>query len=285
EAGGVPVPAAPADDPNQVYALGSSTGESGRLQRQADELRPESAALLDRCGLRLGDSAIDVGCGPRGIIDLLAERVLPGGRVVGLDADPAHVAMAAEFVASRGLRGVETVLADARETGIESSSFDLVHARTLLVNVPEPEEVLAEMMRIARPGGWLVGIEPDVEAALCYPPLAAFDRLSVIFKAAFARNGADPHIGRRMAYLYRQVGLEDVTVEASAVLYPPGHTRRTVRADLVRSLRPQILEAGLADGQELDQLDAAARQHLDDPDTIVMPGLMFLAQGRKPASS
>ena len=33
--------AAPIDDPNAVYALGSSTGESARLKRQAEELLPE----------------------------------------------------------------------------------------------------------------------------------------------------------------------------------------------------------------------------------------------------
>jgi ubiquinone/menaquinone biosynthesis C-methylase UbiE len=271
-------------DPNAVYALGSSSGESDRLQRQAAELESESSALLDRCGLRAGDSAIDVGCGPRGIVDLLAERVSPGGRVVGLDADAAHVEMASRFVADRGL-DVEIVLADARDTGIESDSFDLVHARTLLINLPEPAEVLAEMVRLARPGGWVVGVESDVESALCYPPLPAFDRLCEIFEQAFSRNGADPHIGRRMADLYRRAGLEDVTVEVSARLYPHGHSRRTIRADLVRSIRPHILEAGIADERELEELDRAVRAHFDDPDTIVMPGLLFLASGRKPSTA
>ena len=141
EAGDHPA-AAPAADPNAVYALGRSSGESDRLHRQADELRPESEALVERAGLGPGDRAIDVGCGPRGILDLLAERVLPGGLVVGLDADAAHVAMASEFVAGRGLDHVEVVLADARDTGIESGSFDLVHARMLLINLPEPLEAL-----------------------------------------------------------------------------------------------------------------------------------------------
>jgi hypothetical protein len=53
-------------DPNAVYALGSSSGESARLQRQCDELAPDSVALLEHIGLRAGDSAIDIGCGPRG---------------------------------------------------------------------------------------------------------------------------------------------------------------------------------------------------------------------------
>jgi predicted RNA methylase len=47
----------------------------------------------------------------------LYERVSPGGRVLGLDGDPAHVAMASELVASRALTDVEIVSADARRTG------------------------------------------------------------------------------------------------------------------------------------------------------------------------
>ena len=65
-----PSPAGTGLDPNAVYALGSSGGESQRLRRQADELAPDSSELLDRVGLRPGDSAIDLGCGPRGVLEL-----------------------------------------------------------------------------------------------------------------------------------------------------------------------------------------------------------------------
>ena len=51
---------------NDVYALGSNPAESARLQRQSDELRPQAAELLGRIGLKPGQSAIDLGCGPRG---------------------------------------------------------------------------------------------------------------------------------------------------------------------------------------------------------------------------
>jgi SAM-dependent methyltransferase len=231
-------------DPNAVYPLGSSMGESARLQRQAEELAADSSALLDRVGLRPGQSAIDLGCGPRGILDLLAGRAGPAGRVVGLDSDPAHAAMAAEFAAGRGLSGVEIIIADARDTGLPSGSFDLVHARTLLVNLPEPVGAAAEMIRLARPGGWVASAEPDTEHALCYPPHPAFDRLRDIFTVAFRRNGADPWIGRRVPGLFRQAGLDQVEVEARVQMYPPGNSRRTVRLDLVRAMRPQVLEMG-----------------------------------------
>jgi hypothetical protein len=240
----LPVTGATGQDPNAVYPLGSGVGESTRLQRQAEELAADSAALLDRAGLRPGQRAIDLGCGPRGILDMLAARVAPAGRVVGLD--------------------------------------DLVHARTLLVNLAEPAEAAAEMMRLARPGGWVTSMEPDTEHALCYPPHPAFDRLRDIFTVAFRRNGADPWIGRRVPELFRQAGLPQVQVEVRAQMYPPGNSRRTIRLDLVQAMRPQVLEMGLATPAELDELDAAARAHLADPHTVWMSGLLFLTWGRKP---
>jgi hypothetical protein len=62
-------------------------------------------------------------------------------------------------------------------------------------------------------------------------------------------------------------------------MYPPGHSRQAVRLDPVRSMRPQVLEMGLASAAELD---AAARAHITDPHTVVMSGLLFLSWGRKP---
>ena len=275
----------PGQDPNAAYALGSSPGESARLQRQADELAADSAALLDRVGLRPGQSVIDLGCGPRGILDALAERVSPAGRVVGLDADPAHTSMAAEFAARRGLSGVEIVTADAGRTGLPAASFDLVHTRTLLVNLPEPATVTAEMVRLAKAGGWVASMEPDTEYGRCYPPHPAFDRLCEIFTVVFRRNGADPWIGRRVPELFRQAGAEDVQVEARVQMYPLGNSRRTIRLDLVRSIGSQVLEMGLASAAELDELDAVARAHLQDPHTVVISGLLFLTWGRKPDSA
>ena len=184
---------------------------------------------------------------PRGVLDLLAERVGPDGRVVGVDADPVHVAMATEFAAGRGLRNVEVLMADARGTGLPSGSFDVVHARTLLVTVPEPAVVAAEMARLARPGGWVASVEPDTEYMLCYPASAAFDRISTFFPPVFSRNGADPWIGRRVPELVRQAGLEDIGVQVTAQAYPAGHTRRTIRLSWTELLSwPNSVSLGLS---------------------------------------
>jgi SAM-dependent methyltransferase len=190
--------------------------------------------------------------------------------------------LARQFATEHGLGNVEVVEADARRTGLPPDSFDLVHARTLLVTIPDPAEVVAEMTRLARPGGWVAGLEADCEHSLCYPAHPAWNRLCEIFRTAFSRNGADPFIGRRTPELYRRAGLTDVDAECVAPLHPAGDSRRTIRPDLVRGMRPVIVEQGIADEAELDELDHAVRKHLADPGTLVMPFMYFMAWGRKP---
>jgi SAM-dependent methyltransferase len=280
--------ASPGDDAaagRVVYSLGSSPAERDRLRRQSGELRDHSALLLGRVGIAEGWRAIDLACGPSGILDLLADRVGPAGRVVGLDFEPANVALAREFAAERGLANVEVIQADARRTGLPSASYDLVHARTLLVNMPDPAAAVTEMVRLARPGGWVAVLEPDVGGSVCYPPDPAWDRLTQIFLSAQQVDGADTFIGRRLPELLRRAGLVDIGVEAKADIYPAGNSRRTIRADLVRSMHPKILAAGIASERELDQVDQAVRKHLSDPDTLMLPHLLFLAWGRKPDGS
>ena len=71
-------------------------------------------------------------------------------------------------------------------------------------------------------------------------------------------------------------------VEARADMYPVGHSRRTVRLDIVQNMRSKIVERELLTERELDELDREARAHLANPDTVVMSCLYFLARGRKP---
>src|SRR5262249_34878039 len=88
--------------------------------------------------------------------------------------------------------------------------------------------------------------------------------------------------GRRLPGLFRLEGLTEIGIEATADIYPPGHPRCAVRIDLVRSMRPRILERGLAGDRELEELARAARGPPDDPAPLVLPHLLFLAWGRRP---
>ena len=202
---------------------------------------------------------------------------------MGLDFNADNVALAQELARERGLANVEVVQGDARHTGYPGSSFDLVHARTLLINVPEPAGVVAEMARLTRTGGWAAAMEPDIPLTVCYPRLEAWERMAQLFRISVNSDGADEAIGRRLPGLLRDAGLSDIGVEANMTVYPHGHSRRSVRADLFRTLRGKIVARGMASAAELDEIDRAVRAHLDDSRTLVAH-TSFMAWGRKLAA-
>ena len=138
------------------------------------------------------------------------------------------------------------------------------------------------MVRLAKPGRWVLSFEPDCESSVCFPSHPAYQWLVDALVPVFSRNGADGRIGRQVAELFRSAGLVDVDIECPGDAYPHGHTRRTIRVDLIRSVREKVMELCLATETELDELFAAALAHLDDPDVVVMPHLSFLVSGRKP---
>jgi ubiquinone/menaquinone biosynthesis C-methylase UbiE len=263
------------------YTLGGGAVEQERLRAQADDLRPHSDDLFGRIGVKPGWATLDLGCGPSGNLGLLAELTGPDGCVLGLDANPANIRLARESAAALGLANVRTDVADARSTGLPGCSFDLVYARLLLTNIPRPEQVVSEMVRLARPGGWVAGEEPD-PIFVCYPPNEAWARLVEVLQETWRLEQADINMGRRMPELYRAAGLEDVGFHVFADVHPGGHRRRMIVADLARSLRPKILGREVITERELDELDRAARSHIADPRTVMLPVLYFTTWGRKP---
>src|SRR5712691_6654492 len=77
------------------YPIEHRQGEIERLHAQGSSLARDARTMLDLIGVAPGWACLDIGCGPRGITDLMAERVGPSGRVVGLDKDEGFLAYAA----------------------------------------------------------------------------------------------------------------------------------------------------------------------------------------------
>jgi SAM-dependent methyltransferase len=263
------------------YLLGHSANEDERLRRQPQELAPDSRQLLDRLNIRPGDRAIDIGCGPQGILDLLAERVGANGQVVGLERSESTVPLARQFIAERKLTNVEVLQADAKATGLPRASFDVVHARLVLVNVPEPQRVVEEMVGLARPGGVVASHEADWGAFLCDPPSPAWDRLLEVFLAYSRKNGIDLFVGRKTHQMFRVAGLIDIQVNPVIHVYPPGHNRRNIFCDFLQNVKDRILAEGLMTESEFHERFTELRRHLDDPNTLVISHLFIQVWGKK----
>lgn len=263
------------------YLLGYAQTEQERLERQANELAQESAALFDRIGIKPGWRVIEVGCGPRGCLGLLSERVGGTGQVVGVERGGEAVERAQRFIAEEHLTNVQVIHRDARDTEFASESFDMATARLVLVNVPQPQAIVNEMVRLVRPGGVIALHEAEATTQRYDPPLPAQERLLKILNEYAALNGIDRAIGIKVPGMLRAAGVVDVQANAFVHIYPPGHPRRMLLIDFVANARYKVLEKEMIGETELDEMTEALKQHLQDPNTTVMSSVFVQAWGRK----
>lgn len=118
-----------------------------------DYLRLIAARLrLDRA-----QDVLDVGAGMGHWTRLVTTLLHPTAQVVGVEREPDWVAEAAR----RGGANVRFVQGSADRLPFPDASFDLVTCQTLLIHVPDPAVVIAEMWRVLRPGGQLMVAEPN----------------------------------------------------------------------------------------------------------------------------
>jgi len=265
------------------YVLGYRQAEQQRLQRQAEQLADESARLFDEIGIPEGARVLEIGCGPRGCLDLLAARVGASGRVVGVELSADAVALAETFLTERGLHNVEVIAGDARCTGLPEGSFDLVTSRLVLVLIPQPEQIIAQAVALARPGGVVAFHEVDRAAVMCDPPSPAWDTVEKLFMSVAEKNGNDFHLGRKLPRLLREAGLVDVRVNPIVHIESVGNPRRFLSVDFLDNMRERILALHLVAEGELVRLRETLARHLDNPDTVVFHGPYIQAWGRKPA--
>jgi SAM-dependent methyltransferase len=104
----------------------------------------ERAALLAALGPLHGRRVLDVGCGTGRFTAALEAA---GAQVTGLDRDPAMLQLARHRTRARLLR------ADAHAVPLDDDTFDLAVAITLLEFADRAEQVIAELVRVTRPGG------------------------------------------------------------------------------------------------------------------------------------
>lgn len=240
------------------YPLERRAGEIARLEIQSRAMAPDAEAMLDRFCPMNGWRCLDIGCGPGGITDLLGARVGAGGHVVGLDRDEEFLAHARRSAAPN----VEFRLGDAHGSDLPSGTFDLVHLRFVASTAGDPERLLKEAIRLARPGGIVALQEPDGSTLACDPPHPAWDRLKSALLGAFKGVGADLELARRLYHVVHQAGLRDVQYRTALLGVRSIDPMVDYLPSTVESLRGTILKLGLLGENELTAALAECRHHL-----------------------
>ncbi|MFE0465024.1 class I SAM-dependent methyltransferase [Kitasatospora sp. NPDC058965] len=232
------------------YLLDNRMREAGERFTAIAELFDDwTLRHLDRLGLAAGAHCWEVGAGGPGIPRALAERVGPGGRVLASDLDTG-------WLTGLPAPTVEVLRHDVTRDPLPAGQFDLVHARLLLVHLPDRAAVLRRLADAVRPGGWLVieDADPALQPLACPdehgPEQRLANRVRRAFRARLAERGVDLAFGRTLPRLLRGAGLTEVAAEA---YFPVTSAAcRALEAATVRQLRDRLVGPDLA-AADLDQ--------------------------------
>jgi SAM-dependent methyltransferase len=229
---------------------------------------------VDGIGVAAGWQCWEVGAGGPGVPRQLAERVGPTGYVLATDLDVGWM--------STNLPGnVEVRRHDVATDEPPGPGFDLVHARLVLVHVPQRDEALRRMVAALRPGGWLLIEDFDVSLQ----PLACVEargesehranRVRAGFIELLAQRGVDLAYGRALPRLLRAAGLTDVAADAFAPVTLPAAAALEIAN--VRQVEAALTSQARTTAEEVDaHLRAVAAGQLD----IATPPLVS-AWGRR----
>jgi arsenite methyltransferase len=154
-----------------------------------------------------GHTILDHACGAGMDLLLAARRIGPRGRAIGIDVTPGMRTWARRAAAQAGLaERVEIVSGSFEQLPLPDASIDIVLSNGVLNLAPDKPAVLAEALRVLRPGGALY--LADVVLAR---PLDELARANPALWAACIGGALHEPL---LPHLLRQVGFEDVRIVA-----------------------------------------------------------------------
>jgi SAM-dependent methyltransferase len=128
--------------------------EKGDFTRIAATMRDSGEALVNSLGITKGLKVLDLGCGD-GTTALPAAAL--GADVLGVDIADNLVEAGNRRAHELGLSNCTFQQGDATNLqDLEGKSFDLVVSIFGAMFAPKPFDVAKEMVRVTRPGGWIV---------------------------------------------------------------------------------------------------------------------------------
>ena len=153
--------------------------------------------MLRRIDLQPGADVLDAGCGTGQNSIWLREK---GFNVTGADFS--------EFALEQARRahGIDFRLADLTDLPFADESFDAIFCIGVLMHVPQIERALQELVRVLRPGGWLVIAETNAVAPETFA-FRAYWRVTGKIRAqrkpcgveAWAQTEAGPLLSRKIS--------------------------------------------------------------------------------------
>ncbi len=235
------------------------------LERQkllARIMGPVTDRLLESLSLPSPSRCLDVGCGMGETTRQLAGKLDKGVELTGVDQDPNLIDVA------RSVHGpadgkITFKQGDAAHLSFEDQTFDFVFTRYLLHHLDDPRAVIAEMLRVCKSGGIVAIQEPDCAKQYCYPESWAYEKIPDIY----SRVLANPFIGRQLYSLFQQLDCPSPHIDVMTIAGVNVELRRSYRM-VIEAIGPVLIEKGILDAQELQELGEELRRVEEQDDVL-----------------
>jgi len=128
-----------------------------------------SNTIFPGIGVSADDTVLDLGCGDGGIVSFCARA---GADIIVADIDGAKVEATRQRLASLPAKSVRTLVTDAAPLQLKDHTASRVICTEVLEHVDNPAAVVAELVRVGRPGALYLISVPDASAELVQKPVA-----------------------------------------------------------------------------------------------------------------
>lgn len=245
-------------------------GEGERIDFGALAYDDVTMARLRALGAGPGWRCLDVGAGT----GTVSRRLLEEAGVTSVLAVDRDV----RFLAARPVPGLEVREADVTAPDFAPGRFRLVHARFVLMHLPERDRVIAALAELVAPGGVLV-LSDAVDLTGDRTPASPYTTvMRAMWEGLRATIGSDVSWVPSYPQLLRAVGLTSVAAEIHVPPLLPGSAISRFWADTWERSRGAMLATGLVDDTAVD----AAVRYLGSDECAALSAGMLTVWGRKP---
>jgi len=236
------------------------------------DYKTESRKALGLCP---GQRVLEVGCGLGRDLAALGEDLAPGGLAVGLDAS--RVMLKRAGLAASGNTGLAFTAGDALALPFADAAFHACRVDRTLQHVADPYRALAEMVRVTRPGGRVLAVEPDWGSYLLD---AADSEAAGIVARTWGEGFPSGRVGRTLVRDMAACGLSDIAVTPRTFVL-----RDLATAEAVYDIGLTVAGAVAAGSLGLERAEAfvAGLAQADARGCFFSSLTFFEVMGRRPA--
>ena len=225
-------------------------------------------------------SILDVGCGP-GSITLGFAKLVPQGHATGLDTELASQTLdrARAQAKKEGITNVDFIVGDALALPFPDATFDITHAHQVLMHSINPVQIIREMRRVTKPGGFVACRELDGPSLFTQPELEPMTAFYKLIGRLSTERGFEGSAGRYLPAWARRAGFDRLSIRysTSTWTYAMLEERQVWGGVLVgiaedSSYRDAAVQKGYTTEAELDQMAQACKDWVADENAFLIGG-------------